>query len=649
MAFDDNLRNLIAYAKTLKDKNNQTVFTSDDFENRFSNISIMSNYLAFAATLNENKARLYKDNSISSTTTDFDMARKLVKINNGHVWNRKQPAVLNCLMKLSLSTSEEETSVFGTSDGVTIYKGTSFEIDGVKFYLTDNITFSKPNTATPYELYAENPTGDTNIVLQQGELQTYNFTHSATTIYSFSNAENITYSDIFVERDGETIKYYADYEFIKLKENAKNNVYYVEFIGDNVVYKFNDLTAGDSVTIVNYYCEGFLNNFFTIMDETTSTNDISYNSLLSLEINQSTSLNGSEAETLDDLRKNATKLFIESAVTENDYNYLLNKKFSGGGYKLSAIGGENIDSKYIGYVIFTGINKQNKSLTIEEIQQVKTYLETVKGNNIRVIYKFPTIINIKYLINLRLHMQYRNRQSDYENLIESNIMSYINNEVYSDSFKSIKQYRLNSILLKDNSMLDQAESYNILQYPNIVIDTNMINFVNTIWNDDEPSKEALYDLYSFGTYTMTLDEIKELNTNLNYVTLADTRKYIHLTGNVYFDYNLSRLDLSNSKYNGTDLLKYAYLDKIALRDVPYQTNYDVIAYPEYEDDIIKSKTVDYSFYDPDLETSILHESPSDIYLEMKLFKNKAEEYNKNDIDFDRKVFIYTDEESITFG
>lgn len=676
------------------DENGNKVFTQEDVDNQYSNISLLLNFFSFSALTLENKMRIYKENSILSTVTDFNLARQIAKI-QGHNWKTNQPSTLKVDMVLDWNKMTTDGISYETSDVIVIPKFTNFTLGGNNYYNDNDLSFS--------------PLGSTQTVdLIQGEIESIEFTQKKDLMIVFKEASTINKFDVFVERniDG-TVQFqtfYEDEEFLELEDNLDGeNIYYLHYYEDNVMIRLNiDIPDGRKISVIKYTNDGYLDDFreldfsslslidtitLTSNNITTDISDYFYfqtntpyietetdgsetsKNILYSEYNTSENYIyrntfysdfsiGSNAETLSDLQALGSRANINRGVNENDFNEILKRAFPN--WNLKVIGGDRTGYvKHLGYIIFTGLNEQNQTLTKTEIQTIKNYIDENRGLNLRVIYKTPTIINLDFDISLIMKPQYRGRLEEFKSQIRSDILNYVNTELYSDPMINEKEYNFNKIFLRNDDVLDFVERFDIIQKTSLRISNEQYEFAQLITGQgDTTNADSLFD---FGTVQLTKDEVYTLYEDLNVITSElGPDKYLQFNlWDIYADLGEefeidTNLTYDSLNVNDTLAPLYKYLISDSrwrlIEGAASNKNYilaDKSILTENGNVRTKSNMFYYKIQDNDTPEDLdLSEMTVDKKIFFELFKTTSEKFSLKDITFKNDVFVIADE--ITF-
>lgn len=668
-AIQEDLKN---YLLNIKNENGVSVFSEQDFNNEFSNIGVMWNFLSYLSMTLENKMRLYKDNSILASTTDLNLARKIAKIVHNYDWKPNQPAKVYLNVDWDNSTGDYTLQ---NGDYIVIPALTKLSIGGTDYISTDEIIIRQDSGGVP--IIEGEP-----LIANEGSYSVKNYTVKNNLIISFTEASKIYDMDVFVEKEvlnettgqleTQVVQYYRDGEFITLEDNEdQENIYYLDYFNDNVVIRFNEnFTIGNTISVVLYKCNGNLSSFnSSSLTNPTISDSLTYNSTditgnIILTVDSENIYNGQDAETLQELREIGNKAFINRGVNENDFNELLAREYSS--YKLKVVGGENEEEeRFLGYLLYTGVNDTNSLLSISESKQVKSTIDEIRSINLRTIYRLPTIINLDYDIQLRLKTQYKGQFATYQSNITTDIQDHFNNEIYLDPLQKERDYVFNKLISMQDDIMDFVNNFSIIQYPSIRFDGSMLNFVDKILSsveldgsyqfelntggDYEYNETYTDDLFSFGTHSLVGKEIWDLYYNFQ---IANFSGFPYIKFRLYETY----IDLGTPSGSESNITYGDENNKVTQYKFPIGNDYYSIASISgaTSNKIIVNKIIDNS--DPSNPKAYANEvyllytelldivNSNDDYRKMffKLYKPSGSEHFMNDITFEKDVFLLYD-------
>jgi hypothetical protein len=644
------------YLLQQRDTEGNAVFSEDDFTNDYSNIGLLTNYLSYFDLILENKFKLYRDNSIPTKTTDFNLARQIAKILYNHNWERNRASILNMDLTITIPDPDEDgvnqadiDLVFGANQVITIPKLTLFTIGSYTYYNTDDIVFDKDDIDNGQIVVSD-------INFQQGTYETFQYEIKNDLLITFATASTIGNEDVFVDvfdsvnNTTESTKYYSDEDFLDSDDTTGTRLYYREYFNDNMILRFNETFAEDLentrfITVILYRNEGNLSDYNSMVSNISAeVQDESFyptysiNEILSYEVNLSSSSNGNNYETLQNIQQIGNKTFITKATNANDYNEILKREF-GDEYNLNVIGGDNyVEYKMWGYVIFTGIRKDTLTpLSYIDIVKIKTYLDTIKGINLRVIYRIPTIISLKFNIRLTMKLQYKARLDEFRQQVKNNISTYINDTIYSNPIEETKSYVFNNLTLQEDELLDFTDKFDIIQTTNYRFHSVNKDFYDVITGFG--TSEQYENLFKFNAFQMPVDDVKALYQDLFYHEDGDQIFIIQPSQNVNFDYGNALLNQTDITYSGNEIFKFSASNFYLLNENT-SSNIKFKVKHQIDNDTVISQNLYVNTVEVYEESNLVNSGYLD--LPVILYKTSAEQHEINDIKFERDTFVICD-------
>ena len=317
----------------------------------------------------------------------------------------------------------------------------STSVNGTSYTFYNDVPYTAVNTSGSYIF--------SNVTLIEGTPLTQSYVASATARYIISNV-NCDISTLTVDiltniNSSETIKYRQVEDILTIK--ATDTVYFIKEIdGGKYEIQFGNDRMGKSINNGNVVR---LSYFSTNKETANGAKVFSSGSLSNAIITTgSSSRGGAEAETVDEIKHNAPRLFSAAhrAVTNDDYKAIITSNF----YNLDSIqvwgGDENIPPIY-GKVFISVAPKNNEVLTIEEKIAIK---EQILKNK-KIVTVIPEFVDPFYLnISLSTTVYYNpniTTQTSYDLILQvkNNILNYNNTDL--KRFDSIFRYsKLMSII-----------------------------------------------------------------------------------------------------------------------------------------------------------------------------------------------------------
>jgi hypothetical protein len=360
--------------------------------------------------------------SAESTFTTASLYENMNKIvsNIGYKPVGKQTSL--AVMSLSGSASM-------TAGVYTLPRFSSINAGGQTFVVTRDVNFEKTTTGVPEKLFVDNSFAYQGSITEYPVYTATGETFEVVTIVDNSPISNSTTfvsdnsfslfvydtatqlwsewletSSLFLE-DGSAKRYEkrlnenGNYEFkfgndingLKLKVNDRIQIYYVTSNGTNGVVGAN-LMAGNQFsfynsTTFNSIASNIYNSSITLLPISQLPNLIANNTNASSPI--------SDAETVDDIRKNAPKLFASQnrLVTRDDYKDFVERNYNIVVKSVNVLDNTQYTSKFLKYFYSIGLNKPNDDTRVL-FNQV-AFSNSTSFNNVYLfcVPKTATIIN----------------------------------------------------------------------------------------------------------------------------------------------------------------------------------------------------------------------------------------------------------------
>ncbi len=403
----------------------QEEFSDYDFEG--SGLSILLDVLSYNTHYNS----LYTNLAVNESFLDSAVKRESVvskAFELGYLPRSASTAKAKVNIKL--------TNVSGTPDTIVLNALTPFNtsVNGTPYTFYNDVPYTAVNSSGTYNF--------SNVFLLEGTplTQSYVVSDSSRYIISNNNCDISTLTvGIFNNINSSIVTNFRKVDDI-LSITATDTIYFLKEI-ENGLYEiqFGNDRIGKSVNTGNVVR---LSYFVTNKGSANGARTFSCGSLSNAIITTvSSSRGGAEAETVDEIKHNAPRLFSAAhrAVTNDDYKAIITSNF----YNLDSIqvwgGDENIPPIY-GKVFISVAPKNNEVLTIEEKIAIK---EQILKNK-KIVTVIPEFVDPFYLnISLSTTVYYNpniTTQSSYDLILQvkNNILNYNNTDL--KRFDSIFRY-----------------------------------------------------------------------------------------------------------------------------------------------------------------------------------------------------------------
>jgi hypothetical protein len=405
-------------------------FTDYDFEG--SNLSVIIDVLAYNTYISSYNANMISNEVFIDSAT---LRENVVSIARsiGYVPRSKTASKANVsfFIDVSQSTSPQRPLTVTLKRGIVATSSGTFSGVSYVYSIPDDITVPVINNLAEFS----------NIEIYEGTYITESYTVDSLTPNQkyILNNDSVDSSLIRVEvRDGQLgpRKKYIQSNNI-LSVNSDSKIFFIQEIedqryellfGDGIIGK--KLISGEIVEVSYIVTSGESANgvsSFSFSGTVVDNNSFNINSGFSLITTNTASSGGKEIESVDSIKKYATKLYAAQnrAVTANDFEAIIPQIYPEA-ESVSAFGGEDLDPPQYGKVFIT-IKPENGFFISNSIKD--SIKEKLKKYSVAGI--IPEILDLKYLIlEINSTVYYNNNlapSSDYiTSTVSNNITKYAN-------------------------------------------------------------------------------------------------------------------------------------------------------------------------------------------------------------------------------
>jgi hypothetical protein len=515
--FDTIKNNLKQYLK------NQAIFSDYDFEG--SNFSVLLDVLAYNTYLNS----YYLNMIASEMFLDSAQLRNSV-ISHAKTLNylptsrRSAVASITCTFAQSgldvfeiprgtrfSGQNSNSTFTFVTDESVVLYPSSNtFVAENLKIYEGTNVTesFIVDNSVINQRFILSNDTLDTDsvyVLVSENNGQSNSEFIKATSYFNVANTSNV----FFIQA-------------------ADNDLYELTF-GDDIIGR--KPTDGALIQVTYRLTGGDIGNGakgFTLVDNLGSYNGYGSAIIPNIDV-VDMSAGGSERETTDKIKKNATKWFQtqERAITTSDFKTLILQHFPSV-KDVHVYGGETAtDEIGFGKVYVCPVTQSGYALTDSEKYQIEVFLKERMTLGLIPAFVDPDILYLQ----LNILVKYKSSSTikspaDITTSVKNTVIDFNNN--YLESFDTEFKY---SQLLEDINNSDTSISSNEVDVILKKISTPTLNLSESITVNFR-NKIKTGSLYSsiFST-NGRLYSFTDYNPNNNTLTLTQTSMGLNVINN----------------------------------------------------------------------------------------------------------------------
>ena len=515
--FDTIKNNLKQYLK------NQAIFSDYDFEG--SNFSVLLDVLAYNTYLNS----YYLNMIASEMFLDSAQLRNSV-ISHAKTLNylptsrRSAVASITCTFAQSgldvfeiprgtrfSGQNSNSTFTFVTDESVVLYPSSNtFVAENLKIYEGTNVTesFIVDNSVINQRFILSNDTLDTDsvyVLVSENNGQSNSEFIKATSYFNVANTSNV----FFIQA-------------------ADNDLYELTF-GDDIIGR--KPTDGALIQVTYRLTGGDIGNGakgFTLVDNLGSYNGYGSAIIPNIDV-VDMSAGGSERETTDKIKKNATKWFQtqERAITTSDFKTLILQHFPSV-KDVHVYGGETAtDEIGFGKVYVCPVTQSGYALTDSEKYQIEVFLKERMTLGLIPAFVDPDILYLQ----LSILVKYKSSSTikspaDITTSVKNTVIDFNNN--YLESFDTEFKY---SQLLEDINNSDTSISSNEVDVILKKISTPTLNLSESITVNFR-NKIKTGSLYSsiFST-NGRLYSFTDYNPNNNTLTLTQTSMGLNVINN----------------------------------------------------------------------------------------------------------------------
>ena len=515
--FDTIKNNLKQYLK------NQAIFSDYDFEG--SNFSVLLDVLAYNTYLNSYYLNMIASEMfLDSATLRNSVISHAKTLNYLPSSRRSAVASITCTFAQSgLSVFEiprgtrfsgqnsNSTFTFVTDESVVLYPSSNtFVAENLKIYEGTNVTesFIVDNSVINQRFILSNDSLDTDsvyVLVSENNGQSNSEFIKATSYFNVTNTSNV----FFIQA-------------------ADNDLYELTF-GDDIIGR--KPTDGALIQVTYRLTGGDIGNGakgFTLVDNLGSYNGYGSAIIPNIDV-VDMSAGGSERETTDKIKKNATKWFQtqERAITTSDYKTLILQHFPSV-KDVHVYGGETTtDEIGFGKVYVCPVTQSGYALTDSEKYQIEVFLKERMTLGLVPAFVNPDILYLQ----LNILVKYKSSSTikspaDITTITKNTVINF--NDTYLESFDTEFKY---SQLLEDINNSDTSISSNEVDVILKKISTPTLNLNESITVNfrNKIKTGSLYSsvfssngkLYSFTDY----------NPNNNTISLTQTSMGLSVINN----------------------------------------------------------------------------------------------------------------------